>query len=202
MLRDSAAAVRSGAALRSRPSRSRPAGSSRCTRPAASRSPNAASGMVHAARRSNCCRARRCGTCWARMPGMAASGIAPAATSIRSRWRGGWRRRARPRRPHLCALAGAKLEPRRSLGGEDGRRRDPGPRAGCGDQCLYGEIPNRWCRNRHGSGAGSVLADGDPAAVRQYPKDHHSRPAGDVGHPWRAIFRALRCRTVSSPAAR
>ena len=28
--------------------------------------------------------------------------------------------------------------------------------------------------------------------VRQCPQDHHPRPAGDVGHPWRTLFRALR----------
>ena len=40
--------------------------------------------------------------------------------------------------------------------------------------------------------AGAVLADGDAAFVRQCPQDHHSRPAGDVGYPWRTLFRALR----------
>ena len=46
--------------------------------------------------------------------------------------------------------------------------------------------------DRARSDAGAVLADGDAAAVRDGAQDHHSRPAGDVRHPRRTLFCALR----------
>ena len=104
-------------------------------------------------------------------------------------------RGAGTRRPHLCALARDLVRtPERPMGGQNGKGRDQRPRPDSRDQRLYRrilEIADAGHRAR--SHAGAVLADGDAAAVRSRAEDHHSRPAGDVRYPRRALFRALRC---------
>ena len=122
----------SSGAIGFRPSRSRPAGSSRCIRRGASRSRSGGCGNGrNSARRSSCSPATRPARCWDRRPGSAASGTRPEDTSIRWRCRGGWRAwcwiwaaastRARPRSPSSA---------QRPLGRQDGKGRDQRPGAG------------------------------------------------------------------------
>src|SRR5947207_440773 len=71
-------------AIKFRPSRNRPAGFSRCTRPGAPRSPSGGCDNGRSsARRSNCYPATRRGKCWDRTPGSAASGTGAEGISIR-----------------------------------------------------------------------------------------------------------------------
>ena len=130
-------------ATRSRPSRSRPAGSSRCIRPAAWRSPSGGCGNgPRSAPMSKFCRASKSRRCSAPMPGSAASGTGPAATSIRWRCRAGWRA--------PCSIAAARIfarspasrfeRKRRPLDRHDAARRDQRPRADPRHQCLYRRI--------------------------------------------------------------
>ena len=95
----------------SRPSRSRPAGCSRCIRRAASRSRSGGCGNGrNSARRSNCCRANRSATCWDRTRGIGGfwnrtgGHINPLALA-----RGLARAVLESRRADLCALAGGEL---------------------------------------------------------------------------------------------
>jgi hypothetical protein len=118
-------------------------------------------------------------TCWARMPGSAASGTGPAATSIRWRCRAGWRAWCSERGGRIYARSPAISfeRPQRSLGGQDGGGRDQRPRADRGDQRLYRRILEiAGAGHRARSDAGAVLADGDAAAVRQCARP--SFPAG------------------------
>ena len=103
-------------------------------------------------------------------------------------------RDARPRWPHLRALAGYQLRTtKRPLASQDGARRDQRTRADRGDQRLHRRVLKiADARDGARSHAGAVLANGDTAAVRNGAPDDHPRPASDVRYARRTLLCALR----------